>query len=520
MDCAAVKPRMEALVRGTLPPSEREDAEQHIASCEGCRLELELVRAVGSQEGEPGATPEKADWSLDRIFGAESGGAPSAAASAEPPASGLAIESLAPSNDPEPHPAPLPPASEDSPSSESPVVDPAPVPAPAEADAKSEEGSWDFEPADAPSEVKPTEGSLFFAEEALTRRRESARKKGSPARVLYWTVGGIVGAAGLALASWFAFHIGDKPDVGFDRYLPHATAARDSSAAAQTNPPATDTPPPPTVDPTPAPAPEPPGEGVEQGTSAPAPETPAPSPQVTAATVLPPSGSLPDAGARSLSDSHPPSTSKRSVGTKDSETPRKTTAKAPAGPGTRRAPVVEPSTPTDESDGVGADEEDGGAWTEPEWSTEPTPTKTGHTGGPGSRTTTPGRSTATPSTVTPAAPEEPPATESAPAEPATPFDRLHLATVTAAQDEDLAGLRRLRTTWKEFIGKSVGPQRAIARRELADCLWSIQSITGRRSDQKEALSAYHDYLLIAPAGGADSRSVARLRQLEDALSEH
>src|SRR6266850_3181638 len=88
MDCAAVKPRMEALVNGSLPPSEREPAEQHIAMCEGCRLELELVRAIGSQEKAPAVG--KDDWTLDRIFGAEGpqgkGGEPAAAgAPAESP---------------------------------------------------------------------------------------------------------------------------------------------------------------------------------------------------------------------------------------------------------------------------------------------------------------------------------------------------------------------------------------------------------------------------------------------------
>ena len=68
--------------------------------------------------------------------------------------------------------------------------------------------------------------------------------------------------------------------------------------------------------------------------------------------------------------------------------------------------------------------------------------------------------------------------------------------------------------------RTVGPDRARARREYADYLWAIQSLTGRKTDQKDALAAYREYLLNAPAGGADSRSVSRLRQLEDALTEH
>jgi hypothetical protein len=102
----------------------------------------------------------------------------------------------------------------------------------------------------------------------------------------------------------------------------------------------------------------------------------------------------------------------------------------------------------------------------------------------------------------------------------SPIERIHLATLAAAEHGDLVGLRRLRGTWKNYMSKmGVGPERARARREYADCLWAIQSLTARRGDQKDALAAYREYLLSAPAGGADSQSVSRLRQLEDALAE-
>jgi len=92
--------------------------------------------------------------------------------------------------------------------------------------------------------------------------------------------------------------------------------------------------------------------------------------------------------------------------------------------------------------------------------------------------------------------------------------------VAADEEEDVVALRRLRATWKTFMSKmGVGPDRARARREYADCLWAIQRFTGKRSDQRDALAAYREYLLSAPAGGAASRSVSRLRQLEDAISE-
>jgi len=107
------------------------------------------------------------------------------------------------------------------------------------------------------------------------------------------------------------------------------------------------------------------------------------------------------------------------------------------------------------------------------------------------------------------------------AEPAadSPIDRMHVATVAAQEKGDVQGLRRLRTSWKAMIPKLVGPDRSRAKREYADCLWAIQIITGRSQDQKDTLAAYREYLLGAPAGGADSRSVSRLRQLEDALAE-
>jgi hypothetical protein len=65
----------------------------------------------------------------------------------------------------------------------------------------------------------------------------------------------------------------------------------------------------------------------------------------------------------------------------------------------------------------------------------------------------------------------------------------------------------------------VGPERSRAKREYADCLWAIQLLSGRMDDQRAALVAYRDFLLSAPAGGTDARSAARLRQLEDVMSE-
>jgi hypothetical protein len=101
----------------------------------------------------------------------------------------------------------------------------------------------------------------------------------------------------------------------------------------------------------------------------------------------------------------------------------------------------------------------------------------------------------------------------------SPIDRLHLATTKATADRDLTALRQLKTAWKSLLRTTVGRDRSRTKREYADCLWDIQGITGRDSDRLESLNAYRDYLLSAPAGGTDTRSAERLRELEDALHE-
>jgi hypothetical protein len=166
---------------------------------------------------------------------------------------------------------------------------------------------------------------------------------------------------------------------------------------------------------------------------------------------------------------------------------------------------------------------------------EPAGAPTSHPG-PSSAPTSPARESQPPSSplaespaaAPPPAPKPKPAPAPAPTAQETappsdpiqrPIDRLHLATLTAEQNADLTGLRKMRETWKTFLKTSVGPDRARAKRELGDCLWAVQILTASRSDQKAALAAYRDYLLNAPAGGADVRTVSRMRQLEDALAE-
>jgi len=120
---------------------------------------------------------------------------------------------------------------------------------------------------------------------------------------------------------------------------------------------------------------------------------------------------------------------------------------------------------------------------------------------------------------TPPGDAPPSASTPVPALELKPIDRLHIATEKAAADQDLAALRQLKGVWKTLLRTVVGPDRSRAKREYADCLWAIQAISARDSDQRETLNAYRDYLLNAPAGGADPRSAERLRELEDALRE-
>lgn len=541
MDCAAVKPKMEALVRGTLPDAERVLAEQHIGTCEGCRLELELVRAIGSQE-KPAAVGQ-ADWTLDRIFGAEhqEGVRPQAA-----PASGS--ESAPPHQEDSGPTAAIfgenQSAAEAMDQDERPGADAAPDAASgAQSDADDDPSSqgpssWAFEPADAKAHPKPPEESLFFAEEALARRRGARGKKGSNLRVILWGAGGVIGAILLALSSWFVLHMApsdaDVPPTPSGTIEEPGTVAPDQTSAEQIP----DQP----VVPEPAP-PEPTQEVPEPG--APDPGTvssdrsagaaaPHAHEQKTSASSAPLSLPLPRSG---IAASRAPAP----VATKHAPPPPPRQAADAQQPGPATPRVAEPSRPSAPPSSSASDapirrEESNAGFAE---DSPPEPDAAAESLGrasedegavvrpapatswlaPGSQRPGSNDSASPRSSTAPPPDKAPEQSEPAP-KIVRPIDRIHLATVAAEEEGDLVALRRLRATWKDFMSKmGVGPDRARARREYADCLWAIQSITGRRSDQKVALAAYREYLLSAPAGGADSRSVSRLRQLEDALTE-
>jgi putative zinc finger protein len=539
MDCAAVKPRMEALVSGSLPESERAEAEQHISICEGCRLELELVRAIGSQEKPQ--TAGKEDWTLDRIFGSQ-GGQSNA-------------QQAAPSSDPAPNPAPSAfPASwtkpkpqpedsrEESGRGTSNADDSVrsgmgdqkkPVPHPALPPEVPQPENWDFEPADAKSSVKPPEESLFFAAEALTRSKKS-EKKGSKA-VLLWGVGGVIGAVLLAASGWFALRM-TTTEIRPPVLQSPANPPSDGGTPVQGGP--EQAPDPGSVEPpmeelSPDPVPEAPDNTVQErnprmttsstspsplavnpsagrkpstGPMKPSPSGAAPAPRTTTSPQLP----LPQKPVTKGIQQPPASIPRPApwIPPPDDEAP----APAPAPTVTPKPRYVAPPPEAADGSAEPAPVKREPAPAPPQEKPRPQSWLDAHAGsGPSTR------SGATGSTSTS---ETPPAADPAPGEVVSPIERLHLATADAEEREDLDALRRLRTSWKNYMSKmGVGPLRSRAKREYADCIWAIQSMTGSRADQKSAVAAYREYLLGAPAGGADSRSVSRLRQLEDALSE-
>lgn len=582
MDCAEAKLRIEPYVTGKLPDDERGDLESHLEACAECRLDAELTRAAHSNPSaqaapapvlpaEPApAAPSASNWTIDSIFGAPAPGKQPAAS--EPPAHEMVEPSLAP----EPAPVSEPPAEaapvefgvpagfattsaqEDSfenvlaeePNSSYPepqVELPAALAGPplpplsggpsrngddqteeqdgAEEqdeteDHGSEEGGWDFEPADQKDGALPPEGSLFFAEEALGRSK-GRKGKGSFVKAVFWILGGIVGLGLLGVSVWIALAMrGESPvpmpqDLAHEATPPGQTALPPAAPAGEATAPAELGA---TQDPSAA------HVGSSQETSKTTPTT-------DATAEAPPRVAQEEGRRPSLA---PPKTSVPQR-TKQSLAAEKTARELAALPTPWRNPPPRPvprkPIPVDDGDDFAPPVE------------KPRVTAVKPPVAPAKQIETPKASAALDSsalmaierTLAPPVPETPtPSTEktrpaaetTAPQKtsPATetpprPLDRLHLATLEAEQSADVTALRKLRDTWRGLVRSSIGPDRARAKREFADCLWAIQTLTTRTSDQKAALAAYRDYVLNAPAGGADPRTVARMRQLEDALTE-
>jgi putative zinc finger protein len=514
MNCAEAKLKLEPCVSGTLSPGERVALEEHLAICEGCRLELELTRAV------MGATaPEAPD---------------------EPPA--LPLEAPLVQSEPEPrHPDP-PPAStvfdeisfadvgSELSASSAPAGPAAPASAPGSSGpdllanlapkpepAKPSSEKWDFEPADVPRDSGPPEASLSIAHEALKRKREVDKKrKAAFVRLALWGGGIGCGLVLLGVSVWMAlaFRQDKPPDSPPNGVTPSVTpaptettpsppeptgtpAAPDIGAAPSPVPPASTTTDAAVPAPTPGPdsqAPVPPAPTLLEATPGVAP-SPGPPP--------PAAKGKPKPGAKAAAKPAAGAAARKGGGDDDNELfPWKPVDDAPI---QRRAPVRQSAAPRSPNPSVPKA-------APPEASPpQPAPVNPPEASRPETGTTPPGAAPA-PETTAPPAPETP----QAPA-PTKPIDRVHLATEKAAKDGDLDALRKLKSAWKSLIGSTAGPDRARAKREYADCLWSIQEITGRNSDRREALAAYRDYVLYAPAGGTDPRTVGRMRQLEDIL---
>lgn len=604
MECTDAKLRMEPYATGNLASPDREAFEAHVEHCEGCRLELELTRALsGSTDAEEPGAPGASPVDAAAPFGDAAAPSLPASASASPapgspspvdaeisfadiapgdegPSSDFSLDALLASA--------LPSAASAMPAPPAPVPDPlanltppppaqtqAPPAAPASAD------SWDFEPADAKPHSRPPEGSLFFAQEALTRTRDADEKrKLAVVRTSLWVAGGLVGVALLLFAGWIALraHPGAPqsanavpPSESTDNRALEATPAAGESSQGAVQPNA--------VEPVPSRAPASPepaaapsiasettadarqGTAVVQAGAGDA-RSPLPQTQITAPT---------QPGALSVQPAKTARTAPRAVVKAHARRPASTPANgtgaasrpgdagapsssaprtAAAGVGTPAPPVAEtappkpavteaapreplaPSAASETAMAPAKPEATGPASTVGPPPVQPgttTSAASGATDGAGSAATAPatGASSTPSGAVTPPASAAGPAPaasgaapESSSSAPTRPIDRIHMATVAAEERGDVEALRTLRERWRTFIQRTgVGADRSRAKRELADCLWAIQAATARRSDQREALQAFRDYILNAPAGGADARSISRARQLEDALSE-
>lgn len=557
MDCAEAKLQIEPYVAGEIPADLKGALEDHLAGCAECRLDSELTRASrsdpvgpdpnaapalflesirpdeapaqpadstpgqGAAPGPNGATrAADGSWTLESIFGAggERGAAGGDAlaerpgdAPAERGGDALAERAAA--------------AAEPLPEHDLPAMlrGPGP-PSPADEPPDSDAPTWDFEPADLKGTAKPPEGSLFFAEEALSRGTAAKKKSGVP-RILLWGAGGLLGVGLLALSIWIAMTVRQPlPSAGVTEHPPIRAGNGPGIPSADGGA-------------SPSSAPEAAPSGAAAGsapiqTTAPAgeassaPSTGAEIPIETGTTR--PLDAAPSTTESAPSISPPPvpkttptratiAATTKPVGTKPAATKPVATKPAATKPaGTKPAPArPAPAGPAEQPD------DDIAALRPPVSGSEParsSPPKTTTSVAPA--TTSPAPSTGASGTAPTAA--EPPAAPP-PAAPGVtverPIDRLHLATLNAEQNADLLALRKLRDAWRGLVKGSLGPDRARAKRELADCLWAIQTLTAKHSDQKEALVAYRDFVLNAPAGGADARTVARMRQLEDAVSE-
>ncbi len=520
MECSEAKPHLSALALGSIGSGDEAELRTHVATCVECALELELLQGRSvpppappeAESDQPLAVaplaPPTSDWTVERIFG-EGGVAQTA-----PPADAVSAsaENSAPTQ------------TSARPSMIFPTESPTPTPTeqeekapPTSSAAKTSRESWDFEPADAAREATPPEESLLFAEQALNRRIEDPTRKGAAIRAIFWVGSAVVGVGLLGVSLWMAMAVQQAPS--------REISARVKSSVPSGGVPATPTP------------------SVEHEVRGSAPSAPTPDAEVPAPTPHPatgPAGSsaaAPPAAGVSVPAPIKSGLTMKSVAPTPSIAPKESKASAPkqipppvvksgervaASPSSKSAstsppvkeaaPAAKSVPPVSATPAPIVPRDDDEMWpTDDPVHVSPAPVAVTKISAP-------------PKQAAVAAPETPVPTP-APAAPAPPrvdmkpIDRLHAATEQAAKDQDLVALRQVKTTWKNLLRTVVGPDRSRVKRELADCLWYVQELSGREVEQRETLLAYRDYLLSAPAGGADPRSAARLRELEDALSE-
>jgi hypothetical protein len=506
VDCATVKSRLSGLVSGLLTPEEKAETEAHLASCEGCRLEHHLLQAIHGTSGDAAASidPPAPPPSVGPVGGLADPVLPPAPPTLDPrvvepdlvlepitptlsatPDTEVSFADLALESKALPQPSTGPETMEERPS----LIPPMPS-----------KKAWDFEPVDPPRTSSPPEESVHFAEEALNR---SSRREGSRAvfRIVLWSGGALAGVALLAVSVWMAMAHRETtsdaqalapppPPPSADSVSLGSTATKDSIAVGAANIPVT--PPPPTG----------------------APSTTTPQPSAT--TQARPGAATPSAGtAATKTAKTPPSTTTEGAARKPGTKSVASISKPPSD--AQKAETTAPSTPVPPRAGPPTREEgfepvvDGPADTKTTWS------QTDFTPAPATKKPA---ATKKPSLIIEEAPEEArPATPPDEADTSGPMGRLHLATAKAREERDIEALRKIKTSWKSYLRTALGSERERSKREYADCLWAIQEITGKDADRKEALTAYREYVLHAPAGGADARTVARMRHLEDVLSD-
>ncbi|HET7904945.1 MAG TPA: zf-HC2 domain-containing protein [Candidatus Eisenbacteria bacterium] len=565
MDCSEAKPELERYASGRLTPIERLPIEEHVSMCEECSHEVELIRKreAAPAEGRSGGT----DWTVEKIFGAGDAGAAPRTESAGP-VEGVMQGPFAGSSESEDDaadetpPSPIEPprfethaaprAIEPPPPVPRVVEPPAPPVAPpaderpsmilplppaepdkatvatgegaakrpardrrAKGDAKPAAEGWDFEPAGANVEQTPPEETVQLAETALGRRKERSSAKSAATRALLWGFGGLAGIVLLGASVWLALtvHRAPAPPTVTRPYGGGAKTRTTDPGAAGIASPYSESVPAAGLE-----APESDAGPIAASNAPPAAPPPLePNPPSAAPRTAAPRTVAPQAVAPLRAPDAPKAPAKSPAGG--------TLARAatpPAGSGTTSGAVRKPSRPLDDDREM--------------WPIDDPPAAAGPRAGraptvgapakpapvdPGEGHAAIARRTPVPAPAAEdsAAAQAQPAKPAMPAKPATPLDRLHEATGQAASAGDLVALRKLREAWKSYLRSVVGPERSRAKREYADCLWAIQLLSGRMDDQRAALVAYRDFLLSAPAGGTDARSAARLRQLEDVMSE-